>query len=289
MIDTAFAILAMMPVFLLGTMGELISQKSGVYNIGIEGVMAFGGISALLCQGFLSTNPLISLGVGFLGGALFGIINSFLSIRLRLNQVIAGYCLWFVGVGIAGFVNATLLPGVRPVVTFPRILRSLDMVFFVSLAVWLVIWVVMSKSRFGLRVRAVGESPKAADVAGIDVFRIRWICVTLGCGLIGCAGSYLFTDIVQGFRSMVTGYGWVCFALVMFARWKVPYVLLGAAIFTAINGIQTRLQVAGVIFLPTQFMNVLPYVAVIIGLVITKATGGKGAMPSSLDIPYQRE
>jgi ABC-type uncharacterized transport system permease subunit len=96
-------------------------------------------------------------------------------------------------------------------------------------------------------------------------------------------------NFVQEFRTMVTGYGWMCFALVMFSRWKVPYTLLGTALFTGINVIQTRLQVSGIHIMPFEFMNVLAYAIVIIGMVITMATGGKGAMPSSLYVPYERE
>ena len=289
MISAVIAILAMMPVFLIGTIGELISQKSGVYNIGIEGVMAFGAITAILSYHFIAASLWLSLLFGFLGGTIFGILNSLLSIKLKLDQVVVGFGLWFLGVGLAGFIHTTFLAGRPPVEMFPKVLFSLDIVFYMSIALWAAAWLIFSTTSIGLRIRAVGEHPKAADVAGINVFRIRWACVTVGCGLIGLAGAYLFLNFVQEFRTMVSGFGWMCFALVMFSRWKVPYTLLGTAIFTAINVIQTRLQVSGIIIMPFEFMNVLAYVAVIVGLVITMATGGKGAMPASLYIPYERE
>jgi general nucleoside transport system permease protein len=283
------SVLAMMPVFLIGTIGELISQKSGVYNIGIEGVMAFGAITGILSYNFIAANLLLSMIVGFLGGSLFGVINSFLSINLKLDQVVVGFGLWFLGVGLAGFIHTTFLAGRPPVQMFPKVLFSLDVVFYLSIALWVIVWVIFSSTSIGLRIKAVGEHPKSADVAGINVFRTRWVCVIVGCGLIGVAGAYLFMNFVQEFRTMVSGYGWMCFALVMFSRWKVPYTLVGTAIFTGINGIETRLQVSGVFIMPFQFMSVLAYVAVIVGLVITMATGGRGAMPSSLYVPYERE
>ena len=289
MIITVIAILVMMPVYLIGTIGELISQKSGVYNIGIEGVMAIGAISAILSYNFVAANLWLSLAVGFLGGGLMGVLNSFLSIKLKLDQVVAGFGIWFFGIGVAGFIHTTFLSGRPPVKTFPKLLFSLDPVFYLSIVLWIVVWIIFSRTSTGLRIIAVGENPKAADVAGINVFRTRWLCVIVGCGLIGVAGAYLFMNFVQGFRTMVSGYGWMCFALVMFSRWKVSYTLLGAAIFTSINGIQARLQAMGIIFIPLEFMNVLGYIAVIIGLVITMAFGGRGAMPSSLYIPYERE
>jgi simple sugar transport system permease protein len=283
------AILAMMPVFLIGTVGELISQKSGVYNIGIEGVMAFGAITAILSYHFVLPDLWLSLAVGFFGGAAFGVLNSLLSINLKLDQVVVGFGLWFLGVGLSGFIHTTFLSGKPPVELFPRVLFSLDPVFYLSIGIWAMTWIVFSKTSAGLRIKAVGEYPKGADVVGINVFRTRWICVMVGCGLIGVAGAYLFMNFVQGFRTMVSGFGWMCFALVMFSRWRTPYTLLGAALFTAINGVQTRLQVSGIIILPLEFMNVLAYIAVIIGLVFTMATGGRGAMPASLYVPYERD
>jgi ABC-type uncharacterized transport system permease subunit len=287
--NVVVSILAMMPVFLIGTIGELISQKSGVYNIGIEGVMSFGAIAAILSYNFIAANLWLSLFVGFLGGAVFGIVNSFLSVNLKLDQVVSGFGLWFLGVGLAGFIHTTFLAGRPSVEMFPKVLFSLDAVFYLSIGLWAAAWVVFSSTSIGLRIRAVGEHPKSADVAGINVFRTRWVCVTIGCGLIGIAGAYLFMNFVQEFRTMVSGYGWMCFALVMFSRWKVQYTLLGTALFTAINGIQTRLQVNGIVIMPFEFMNVLAYFAVIVGLVITMATRGKGAMPASLYVPYERE
>lgn len=289
MINTVIAILAMMPVFLIGTIGELISQKSGVYNIGIEGVMAFGAISAIVSYHFIAANLLVSMIFGFLGGSVFGIVNSILSINLKLDQVVIGFGLWFLGIGLAGFIHTTFLAGRTPVEMFPKLMFSLDIVFYLSIALWAFTWLVFSTTSIGLRIQAVGEHPKSADVAGIDVYRTRWACVTVGCGLIGVAGAYLFMNFVQEFRTMVSGFGWMCFALVMFSRWKVPYTLLGTAIFTTINVVQTRLQVLGIVIMPFEFMNVLAYVAVIAGLVITMATGGKGAMPASLYVPYERE
>lgn len=289
MTDTVAAILTMMPVFLIGTIGELISQKSGVYNIGIEGVMAFGAISAILSYNFIEASLLLSLIVGFMGGGIMGIINAFLSVKLKLDQVIVGFGIWFFGVGVAGFIHTTFLSRRPPVETFKPILFSLDAVFYFSIALWILVWIIFARTSIGLRVTAVGENPQSADVAGINVFKTRWVCVIIGCGLIGVAGAYLFMNFVQGFRTMVAGYGWMCFALVMFSKWKVSYTLLGAAIFTGINGIQARLQASGIIFLPLEFMNVLAYIAVILGLIITMAFGGRAAMPASLYIPYERE
>ncbi len=287
--NTVISILAMMPVFLIGTIGELVSQKSGVYNIGIEGVMAFGAITGILSYHFILANLWLSLLVGALGGALMGVLNASLSINLKLDQVVVGFGIWFLGVGLAGFIHTTFLAGTPPVDTFPKVLLSLDAVFYLSIALWIAAWVVFSKTSLGLRIIAVGEQPKAADVAGINVFRTRWMSVLVGCALIGVAGTYLFMNFVQEFRTMVSGFGWMCFALVMFSRWRVPYTLVGTALFTSINAIQTRLQASGMVFMPLEFMSVLAYVAVIVGLVITMATGGRGAMPASLYVPYERE
>ncbi len=289
MIDVIIAILTMVPVYLLATNGELLSQKSGVYNIGIEGVMAFGAILGISSYNFIAPNIWLSLIVGFAGGAVFGVLNSILSIHFKLDQIIVGFGLWFFGVGLAGFIHKLFLSGLPPNETFGKVLFGLDPIFYLSIVVWIALSVLFSKTNAGTKIIAVGENPRAADTAGIGVARVRWVCVTAGCGLIGLAGTYLFMNFLQGFQTGVSGYGWTAFALVMFARWKAPYTITGAIVFSAVVGLQMRLQVAGIIFIPLQFLIVLPHIAVILILTLTMAFGAKGAMPASLYVPYKRE
>lgn len=286
--DVIVSILRIIPIYLMGTYGELLSQKSGVYNIGIEGVMAFGAISGIMSYHFIIPDLWISLAVGFLGGAIFGLINSVLSINFKLDQVVVGFGLWFFGIGLAGFLSTSFLAGAPPNRIFDPIFLDLDPIFYLSIFLSLFFCIFFAKTSKGLMIRAVGENPRATDALGIDVDKVRRICVVIGCGIIGLAGTYLFMNFLQGFRTMVAGYGWICFALVMFARWKAPYVPAGASLFSAVGAIQLRLQVAGVEIIPTEFMSVLPHIAVIVVLTLTMTMGGKGAMPSSLGVPYKR-
>lgn len=291
MYEPIVAILSMLPIYILGTNGELLSQLSGVYNIGIEGVMAFGAILAIISYNFIIPNLWISMLVGAFGGVIFGVLNSILSIRFKLDQIVVGFGLWFFGIGLAGFIQTTFLAGSAPIERFSAVLFDLDPIFYLSIIVGIVLWIFVSKTSLGLTVRAVGENPRAADSLGINVDKVRWLCVLAGCALIGMSGAYLYMNYLQGFRTMVSGFGWMCFALVMFARWKVLNTFVGATVFSAIIGIQSRMQVAGIVIIPVEFLSVLPHIAVIIVLVAACVTAkfGKSAMPSALGTPYIKE
>lgn len=291
MYEPIVAILSMLPIYILGTNGELLSQLSGVYNIGIEGVMAFGAITAILSYNFVAPNLWISMLVGALGGVVFGLLNSILSIHFKLDQIVVGFGLWFFGIGLAGFIQTTLLGGAPPIERFSAVLFDLDPMFYLSIVIGIILWIVISKTSLGLTIRAVGENPRAADSLGINVDKVRWFCVLIGCALVGMSGAYLYMNYLQGFRTMVSGFGWMCFALVMFARWRVLNTFVGATVFSAIIGIQSRMQVAGIIIIPVEFLSVLPHIAVIIVLVAACVTAkfGKSAMPSSLGTPYIKE
>ncbi len=280
--------LSIMPIYLIASTGEMLSQKSGVYNIGIEGVMAFGAITAIVFYGFVTPNIWSSMIVGFFGGCLFGIMNSYLSIYEKLNQVVVGFGLWFLGIGIAAFIYTLYLSGSPPTENFGKILFSLDPIFYISIAIWLALAIVIKKTGWGLRINAVGEDPMAADSVGIQVDRVRLACVVVGCGLMGLAGAYLFINFMQGYRTMVAGYGWISFVLVMFAKWNVNYLLPGAFLFSIVGGLQLRLQAVGISFLPEEFMSVLPHIVVILVLVISAFFGAGKVIPSALGEPFER-
>ena len=290
MMQQISSILSFFPVIGLAALGGFLSQKSGVWNLSLEGIMAFGAFSGVFAYHYFGGSIWVSLLFGFLMGFVIGMLLSALTVRLSLDQVVVGFGLWFLTEGLAGFLYTTLLPSVKVKETMGLRIFSLDPVFYLTLLSFGLIHVVMKNTKQGLAVVAVGENPRAADVAGIDVSKVRWICTSLGSGFVGLAGAYLSLVILQGFTyNLVAGYGWTAFALILFGRWKTSGVFWGSLFFTFLIGAQTRLQVAGFTFIPPEFVVIIPHLGVIVALAAAGAMGKKAGMPSALGVHYDRE
>ncbi|MFQ6075657.1 MAG: ABC transporter permease [Candidatus Bathyarchaeia archaeon] len=290
-LEAISSILSFFPVIGLATLGGFLSQKSGVWNIAIEGMMAFGTFSGVLAYHYLGHSIWISLLFGFVLGLAFGALLSVLCVYHGLDQIVVGFGLWFLAEGLAGFLYLTVLPpSVRITETLGPKFLSLDPIFYLTITSFLILYVTLKRTKQGLAITAVGENPRAADTAGIDVHRVRWICTTLGAGFIGLAGAYLSLVILQGFTyKLVAGYGWAAFALILFGRWTTPGIFFGSLFFTFLIGLQTRLQVAEILVIPTEFMVVIPHIGVVIALALAGALGKRAGMPSALGTPYERE
>jgi ABC-type uncharacterized transport system permease subunit len=284
------SIVSFFPVIGLAALGGFLGQKSGVWNIAIEGIMAFGAFSGVFAYHYFGNSIWVSLLFGFLFSLIFGVLLSVLCVSHGLDQIIVGFGLWFLSEGLAGFLYLTVLPSVKVAETLEPKLLSLDPVFYLTLASFAVVYVILQYSKHGLTIKAVGENPKAADSVGINVYRTRWICTTLGAGFMGLAGSYLSLVILQGFTyDLIAGYGWVAFALILFGRWTLPGTFFNALFFTLLIGIQTRLQVAGILVLPSEFIVVIPHFGVIVALSLAGILGKKAGMPASLGDYYEKE
>lgn len=290
MLDVVISILSFFPVIGLATLGGFLSQKSGVWNLALEGIMAFGTFSGVFAYHYLGRSIWMSLIFGFCMGLLFGTLLSALCVYFSLDQIVVGFGLWFLTEGLAGFLYYTVLPSVKITQIIGPAFLSLDPVFYLTVISFGVLYFSMKNTKQGLAVVAVGENPKAADAAGINVYRVRWVCTALGSAFVGLAGSYLSLVILQGFTyKMVAGYGWTAFALVVFGRWNALGIFLGSLFFTFLIGVQTRLQVAGVLVVPSEFMVVIPHIGVIIALSLASILGKRAGMPAALGIHYERE
>jgi simple sugar transport system permease protein len=253
---------------------------------------------------FLTNSPWVGLVFGFVGGLFFGLILSTLAVRLKVDQIVVGFGLWFVGLGLASFLYKLYIPFDESTTGFRSISEllgytgqkhgvalalDLDVIFFVSIALMLAISFFINRTRMGYFMRAAGENPAVVDAAGKDIFNIRQISVILGVGLVGVAGAYLAVDFLQGFtQGMVAGRGWIAFIIIIFARWKPTNILWGCLLFAGINGLQVRLQVIGV-RVPSEFLTALPYIATLLVLVLIMSRSGKSRIPSALGQPYFRE
>ena len=279
--------------------GLLINERAGIINLGAEGLMLVAAIAGF-ATAVHSGNDWLAFGAGALAGALMAAAFGVLVIWLNTNQVATGLALSLFGAGFSAFVGVGYVQGKlgdRPQFSIavladipfvgPAFFRQHPMVYFAVLLAVGVAWF-LYRSRAGLVLRAVGESPESAHALGYPVRRIRMAAVMAGGALCGVAGAYLsvvYTPLwVEG---MVAGKGWIALALTTFATWRPARVLLGAYLFGGVTMLQFHLQGQGV-EIPSQFLSMLPYVATIVVLVLISRNAAwiKANMPASLGKPF---
>ncbi|MEX1177072.1 MAG: ABC transporter permease [Nitriliruptor sp.] len=290
----------------LAALGALLGERSGVLNLGIEGIMLVGAVTALL--GTQATGqPVIGLVIGALAGAVLASLHGFLSVTMRANQIVSGLALVIFGTGVAIFLGQpiegqALVPGRRlggtpiPLLAdlpaIGRILFQQDLVVYGS---WLLIVAAafyLARTRTGLAVRAVGESPATADAAGIRVALIRYTHVAVGGALAGIGGAYITVRGAPWDQAATTGgRGWIAIALVVFASWRPIRALAGAYLFGIALRANFALQAADVRIVPPQFLTMLPYLLTIAVLIVLSATDARGRLgaPAALGRPYVRD
>ncbi|HID02850.1 MAG TPA: ABC transporter permease [Desulfobacterales bacterium] len=285
--------------FVYAALGELITEKSGVLNLGVEGMMLVGAISGFIAMA-KTGSILVAVLCGMSAGALMAGIFAVLTLTLMANQVASGLALTIFGVGLSAFLGlnytSIALPGV-PELHIPmlsnipvvgQLFFSHDILIYCSGGLFAVISWFLYKSKSGLILRGIGEAPKSAHALGYNVIRIRYMAVLFGGAMAGLGGTYLsiaYTPMwVEG---MVAGRGWVSLALVVFATWRPARVMLGAYLFGAITIAQFHVQGFG-IDIPAQLLSMLPYVATIVMLVFISRDKNTIRLnsPASLGITY---
>lgn len=280
---------------LLAAIGELVVEKAGVLNLGVEGMMIVGAIAGFAAA-VESGSPL----VGFLGAAVAGaalsLIFAFLTQVLLSNQVATGLALTLFGIGFSALIGQGYT-GVRPPptpkldlgplsdipVVGPMLLRH-DPMVYVSILIIAAVWAFLKFTRAGLVLRAVGESHDAAHALGYKVVRLRVLAIAFGGACAGLGGAYLsLVRVPQWTEGMTAGAGWIALAIVVFASWRPWRVLAGAYLFGGVTVLQLNLQAAGVA-IPVQYLSMAPYVITIIVLVVISADRRRAAQnaPASL-------
>ena len=285
--------------YLYAAIGETFGQRSGVLNLGVEGQMLLGAFFAFYVAsttGNLWLGLLAAAGVG----AVLGLAMAFVTINLQAQQGISGIGFYLFGLGMSTLLFQMLLGTVETVSGFPPIyipglsdipvlgeilFQQNIMVYGAYLLVPLA-WFILNKTTLGLKIRAVGESPEAADSLGVSVAAVRYITVTLGGTLSGIAGASLSIALLNVFQqNMTSGLGFIAVALVYFGGWRPLGVLLGALLFSMVNSLQLWLQVLG-IPIPSDIAVMMPYVLTIVALVLTVQ---RVRAPSALTRPFERE
>jgi simple sugar transport system permease protein len=292
------------------TVGEIFTERSGILNLGVEGMMIMGAVTAFAAA-FHTGSAWAGVVTAMVVAGSLALIHAFLTITLRADQTVSGLALTIFGTGLASFLGQRLGPGGMPLVgqvgpRFERVpipgLSELPVIgpsifnqdaltylmfIFVPLASY---W--LYKTRPGLHLRSTGESPHAADAMGVNVLGLRYLYTIVGGMLVGLGGAHLSLAYTPGWTENLTGgRGWIAIALVIFATWDPGRAVVGALLFGGVNAVQFRLQAAGTT-IPPAFLNMLPYIFTILVLVLISLWEGFGkrmGAPAALGQPYMRE
>lgn len=292
---------------LFATTGEIFAERSGVLNLGVEGMMLMGAMTAFGI-GYATGNPWIGLLAAAIVGGLLALLHAFVTVTLRADQVVSGLALTFVGIGLSAVLGAPLveikqaprlpafpIPVLSDLPVLGPIFFDQNIIVYLGFILAPLAWFYIYRTRRGMELRAIGEYPAAADVQGINVFAQRYFYVVLGGVLAGIGGAALSLAITPlWLEGMTAGQGWIAVGLVIFASWNPLRAAVGSYLFGAIRRLPLDLQNLA-IFLQNPawgyFTNMLPYLFTIIVLII----GSRQAMrqrigaPAALGVPYVRE
>jgi general nucleoside transport system permease protein len=284
---------------LFAALGETLVERAGVLNLGIEGTMFLGAMVGFVAA-YFSGSLWIGVGAACLAGAVAGLLMALLTVYLGVNQHVAGIGITLLATGLSLYLFRILFgeQQVPPQIDsfaqleLPPLLGPLTPILeqygltYLALLLVPVLWWVLMRTHFGLRVRAVGENPNAADVAGVNVFRIRLIALAIGGALMGLGGAFLSLAQLGAFTfGIIAGRGWVAIALVIFGNWSPVKVMWGALLFGGFQALQLRLQASG-FQLPYQALLALPYLMTIAALALASRNV---SAPSALLKAYHRE
>ena len=307
---------------LYGTVGEIVVEKSGSLNLGVEGIMAVGAIFGYIV-GCYANSLGVGIAVAFLAGALCGLLFAVMTVSLQANQNITGLTLTTFGLGVYFFVGNGLkakawpvmseyanikagftdlpIPGLSRIPLLGEGLFSHNIMVYLGIGIAVAMWWYLNRSTPGLKLRAVGENPAAADSVGINVNRMKFLHICLGCGIMGIGGYYMALNMSGSFNAScwINGYGWIAVALVIFANWSPVLAILGTFVFGFFNTLRVSGSSLAAAFpgtlgwlaaIPTQVYQALPFVITAIVLVASSIRSRKGSgSPASLGLNYFRE
>jgi simple sugar transport system permease protein len=287
---------------ILATLGETFSERSGVLNLGIEGIMMFGAFAGFITV-FLTKNLWLGVILATFSGLLFGLFMAFLTVTLGLNQHVSGLGITIFATGLAYYLYRAIIgsPTVPPTITpfatisipllskipiIGQVLFNQTIITYFALIAVPISGYLLFKTNFGLSIRSVGENPEAADAVGVNVYKTRYTSLMIAGALMGLSGAFFtLAEFNMFLYDIVGGRGWVSIALVIFANWVPAKVFWGALLFGGIDAIGLRLQGTS-ISVPFQVYLMLPYVLTILVLILTAR---KASAPSALLKPYRRE
>ncbi len=292
------------------SVGEIFTERSGVLNLGLEGIMIMGAVTAF-ATAFHTGSLFLAVIVAMLVGGILASIHAFLSVTLRADQVVSGLALTLFGIGLSSFLGQRLgpdgkplvglvgpkfseapIPGLSQIPVVGEALFSQDLLVYLMYLLVPVASYLLYRTRLGLHLRAVGESPDTADAMGVSVARVRYLATIGGGMLMGLGGAHLSLAYTPGWTENLTGgRGWIAIALVIFATWDPFRAVLGAILFGGVNAIQFRLQAAGGSVIPAAVLAMMPYTLTVIVLTVITVyenVSRRLGAPAALGIPYVR-
>lgn len=306
---------------LLGTTGEILNEKSGSLNLGVEGTMAVGAITGALL-GLSTSNMFLALLGAFVGGMFCGLIYAFLTITLKSNQNVTGLAITIFGGGLCMFVGETLksnekfpsytteffaeitgggIPLLKDIPYIGQLLFSYNALVYIAIVIALIVWIYITKTKSGLRMRAAGENPAAADSVGINVDAERYKNIVIGSGIMGLGGVYMALFINNGLwnTDWINGYGWISVALVIFSNWSSARAIWGSYVFGLLLALKSRMPSLASAFpsvlswstaIPTEVFDALPFIVTMLVLIISSMRKNKKTgCPTGLGLNYFRE
>ena len=288
------AVLAASTPLLIAATGELVTERSGVLNLGVEGMMIVGAACGF-AGAWLTGSIFVGALFGIVAGALMSLIFALMALGLAVNQVATGLALTILGIGLSGLIGAGFvgeritpavhlaIPGLTGIPLIGRVLFGEDAFVYFSIALIIGVWWFLYRTRAGLILRACGDNHVSAHALGYPVLRIRTFAVMFGGPCAGLAGAYLPLAYTPFFiPGMTAGRGWIALALVVFSSWRPGRLVVGAYLFGAVTILQLHAQGWGV-GIPSQFMSALPYLATVIVLVLlSRARTGGSTAPAAL-------
>jgi simple sugar transport system permease protein len=299
----AAAIASGTPLIFAG-IGGVIGERSGVLNLGMEGMMLMGAVSAFLINS-VTSSPTISFIAAGIAGALLALVHAGLTISLRANQIVSGLALTIFGTGLANYLGTPIegerlkasfghldIPVIHELPWIGHILFEQDVLVYFSWLVALLGSFYLNRTRTGLGMRAVGENPATADAMGIRVAATRYAHVAIGGVMAGFGGAYVVLRIVPSWSQAGTtaGLGWIALALVVFAGWRPLRVIVGAYIFGIALQANFALQAADINLIPAEFLAMLPYLLTVgILVVLTASKRDRAGAPAALGLPFVRD
>ncbi len=284
----------------LAALGEAVAERAGLLNLGIEGMMLNGCFFGFYAA-YRTDSMVVGMVAGILAALVLGLVFGVLTITLRVDQVLVGIAITIFSLGFTGYLFRDLLggrnvsadvhplrisiPGLRDIPIIGKALFDQQAIFYLSWALVPVFAFLLKRTRFGLNVRAVGENPFAADAAGVDVVRVRYLAIVIGGIMAGFAGAYLAVADLRIFtEGMTVGSGFIALAITMLGRWNPYRIVIGAVLFGMLRALGDGLQVIGV-DIRTEFIGMMPYIGIMLALVVL---AGRTALPSALGVPYVR-
>lgn len=286
---------------LLATLGEIVAERSGILNLGVEGMMAVGAVSAFIVT-FTTGSPWLGMLVAVFAGAAISTIHAFVTVSLRANQVVSGLAVTMLGLGLSGLWGKPFigrpLPVKMPKAPIPLlselpvvgpVLFNHDPYIYISIGLGILVWFLMRHTRAGITLRSVGENPRAAESQGVNVIGVKYLSVMIGGAFAGMAGAHLSTAYSRSWiEGMTSGRGWIVIALTIFALWEPGRAFFGAYVFGGVFVLQFVLQPLGI---SPNLLAMLPYLITLMVLLVyglAKSGQRRMAAPRTLGEPFIR-